>query len=252
IWAVDLDGLEAAMKYPDGTIYWPRGCDRLGFQYPPGGTLIGVDYGGVKFTDNDLSLVLDFIPGVGQAKGLIEAATGKDLVTGKKLSTLDRTLGVFGYVGKVKKIIKIEKAAEKVDKVNETVTAANKIDDAKATEKGIVQNKKAGDLREAAEEAKLKQSNPGADVQNQRYLRDKDGKIVKDPVTGEGRRIDHVVIKDKKAVDAVETTSQTANKKQQMAKEERIRNAGGSYVRDKKTKELIDVKDVPTRVVRHD
>ncbi len=32
------------------------------------------------------------------------------------------------------------------------------------------------------------------------YLRDKDGNIVRDPVTGEGRRIDFVVIKDGKVV----------------------------------------------------
>jgi hypothetical protein len=50
----------------------------------------------------------------------------------------------------------------------------------------------------------------------------------------------------------VETTSKTATKTRQLEKEDRIRNAGGTFVRDQNTRELIDVKDVPTKISRRD
>ena len=62
-------------------------------------------------------------------------------------------------------------------------------------------------------------------------MRDSEGKIVRDPETGEARRIDFVVVKDGKVVDSIEVTSETADKTGQTAKEERIREAGGSYIR---------------------
>lgn len=117
---------------------------------------------------------------------------------------------------------------------------------------GIRANQKAGAAREAVEQEILEKANPGASVQGQQFLRDSQGKIVKDPVTGQGRKIDHVVIKDKQAIDVVETTSQTANKGAQIRKEERIRNSGGTFVKDRTTKELIDVSKTPTRISRHD
>lgn len=83
-------------------------------------------------------------------------------------------------------------------------------------------------------------------------MRDKDGSIVKDPVTGEGRRIDFAVVKDGKVTDLVETTSPTANKIAQTEKEARIREAGGNFIRNPKTKRLYEVTDVPTRLSRRD
>jgi RHS repeat-associated protein len=108
-------------------------------------------------------------------------------------------------------------------------------------------NSKDGKAREAKTDKELKAENPDSKVQGERYLRDKDGKIVKDPVTDKGRRIDHAVIKDDKVTKLVETTSPTANKKPQADKEQRIRNEGGTYIRDKENKKkLYDVSDVPT------
>jgi hypothetical protein len=46
-----------------------------------------------------LSLVLDFVPFVGTAKGAIEAFTGKDLLTGEELAPWERALGVLPFVG---------------------------------------------------------------------------------------------------------------------------------------------------------
>jgi hypothetical protein len=131
----------------------------------------------------------------------------------------------------------------------QTVKTVDKVVDAG---KVMKQNQKAGAAREVLEKADLEKKYPDASVQGQRYLRDADGKIVKDPLTGEGRKVDFGVIKDGKAVDMVETTSQTANKVGQTRKEERIREAGGTFIKDKETKKLVDVKDVPTRISRKD
>jgi RHS repeat-associated protein len=97
-----------------------------------------------------------------------------------------------------------------------------------------------GAAREAKVAAALKAENPSAKVQNQQYLRDANGKIVKDPITGEGRRVDHAVIKDGQA-QTVETTSMNADKGAQLRKEERVRDAGGTYVRDRETRQVVPV-----------
>jgi hypothetical protein len=54
------------------------------------------------------------------------------------------------------------------------------------------------------------------------------------------RRVDHAVIKDGKA-QTHETTSMTADKTGQLAKEQRIIDSGGSYVRARDTKQLVPV-----------
>lgn len=46
-----------------------------------------------------LSLLLDFVPIVGTAKGWIETVTGRDLITGEQLSAVERALGIFGGWG---------------------------------------------------------------------------------------------------------------------------------------------------------
>lgn len=46
-----------------------------------------------------LSLVLDFVPIVGTAKGIAEAVTGRDLLTGEELAAWERALGVLPVLG---------------------------------------------------------------------------------------------------------------------------------------------------------
>jgi hypothetical protein len=46
-----------------------------------------------------LSMGLDFVPVVGQGKGLIEAITGRDLITGQELNEYERILGIVGPAG---------------------------------------------------------------------------------------------------------------------------------------------------------
>ncbi len=88
-------------------------------------------------------------------------------------------------------------------------------------------------------------------MQSEQYLRNADGSIAKDPLTGKARRLDNAVInKDGTPEAIVETTSKTANKKAQIEKENRIREMGGTHVRDRNTGKLVDFKDVPTTIDR--
>ena len=66
------------------------------------------------------------------------------------------------------------------------------------------------------------------------------GKKAIDPVTKTGRVVDHVVIKDGKAC-IYETTRLGASKDAQLAKEQRILDNGGNYIRGKETRELVPV-----------
>lgn len=99
---------------------------------------------------------------------------------------------------------------------------------------GILPNKEEGLRRENEVLEELKKKYPeteGYEIVSEAYLRDSEGKIVRDPVTGEARRIDFVVVKDGKVIDSIEVTSKTADKTGQIAKEGRIREAGGNYIR---------------------
>ena len=117
------------------------------------------------------------------------------------------------------------------------------------------QNKLDGLARETEVEIELEEKYPeeeGYTIESEVYLRDKDGNIVKDPETGEARRIDFVVIKDGKVVDSIEVTSQTADKTEQTAKENRIRENGGNYIKDKDGNLIEIPADVQTRIERRD
>jgi hypothetical protein len=107
-----------------------------------------------------------------------------------------------------------------------------------------------GTGREDLVAVELSEQYPGANVLAERFLRLADGKRAIDPLTGTARRIDFVVSKDGAALDAVETTSLTASKAAQIAKENRIRALGGTFVRDPATGALIDLSNTPTRIIR--
>lgn len=118
-----------------------------------------------------------------------------------------------------------------------------------------IKNKQDGLEREREVQKELEKQYPpedGYEIISEAYLRDKDGNIVRDPETGEARRIDFVVVKDGKVVDSIEVTSKTADKTQQTAKEDRIRDAGGNYVRDKNGNLVEIPSNVKTRIERKD
>jgi hypothetical protein len=57
-----------------------------------------------------VSVLIDFSP-LGNIKGVIGSVTGKDIITGEKLSMLDRVLGVLPFVGGLRKLARLEKMA---------------------------------------------------------------------------------------------------------------------------------------------
>ena len=118
----------------------------------------------------------------------------------------------------------------------------------------IEKNRISGATREVDVRGELAREYPteaGYHIESECFLRDEEGRIVCDPQTGKARRIDFVVIKDGEVVRSVEVTSETADKKAQMAKEARIRKAGGDYIQDRRTGELVPfASGVTTEIVK--
>ena len=111
------------------------------------------------------------------------------------------------------------------------------IDERNATYKAevVLKNKIDGCAREEKVMAQLKAEYPeslGYKTIREAYLRDESGKIVIDKETGQARRIDFCVCKDGKVIKSIEVTSQTADKTKQLAKEDRIKEQGGVYIKD--------------------
>ena len=118
---------------------------------------------------------------------------------------------------------------------------------------GLIKNKEDGLAREKEVQEELEKQYPpeqGYQIVSEVYLRDENGNIVKDPETGEARRIDFVVVKDGKVVDSIEVTSTTADKTAQTAKENRIRANGGNYIKDNDGNLVKIPSDVITRIER--
>lgn len=117
-----------------------------------------------------------------------------------------------------------------------------------------IQNKKDGLERERIVEKELKDkySETDSKIESEVYLRDSDGNIVRDNKTGEARRLDYVVIEEGKVVDSIEVTSKTADKTEQSAKEDRIREQGGDYIKDSEGNLVEIPKDIKTRIERRD
>jgi uncharacterized protein RhaS with RHS repeats len=110
-----------------------------------------------------------------------------------------------------------------------------------------IANKVKGSAREARVGAKLDGKFGKQNVLRERYLRDANGKIVRDQF-GKARRVDFVVKgKDGKGT-SIEVTSKTADKRAQIDKERSIRNRGGTYVRDPNTKKLVEVVNVSREI----
>jgi len=139
-------------------------------------------------------------------------------------------------------------------KIENKVLFANKeVNETKSEQ--LEKNREDGKNREDAAHEELKKEYPeseGYKIEREQYLRDKDGNIVKDPVTGEARRIDFVVTKDGKVVKSVEVTSEKAPKEPQTEKENRIREEGGIFIKDRETGELIEFpENVETEIRRY-
>lgn len=111
----------------------------------------------------------------------------------------------------------------------------------------IEQNRINGARREAEVQKELEEkykAEDGYEIRRQQNLRDKDGNIQKDPETGKKRVLDFVVLKNGKVVESIEVTSYTAEKTKQMAKEDRVREVGGNFIKDSKG----DLVEIPTEI----
>jgi hypothetical protein len=109
-------------------------------------------------------------------------------------------------------------------------------------------------LREIRLQKKLESMFGKENVLAERTLVDAAGNRVIDPITGEGRRI-HFIILDNSGVAkySVEATSRNQvsidGKRDQILKEDSIRDLGGTYVVHPQSGRLIDISAVQTRVV---
>lgn len=142
-----------------------------------------------------------------------------------------------------------------IDKSLASYSKAELSNNRDVNENSPIQNKLDGIAREKDVRSELIEKYPesqGYNIVGEAYLRDKDGNIVRDPNTGHARRIDFVVIKDGKAVNSIEVTSKTADKTSQMAKEERIRRAGGNFIKDTNGNLTIIPSNVHTQIERRD
>ncbi len=149
--------------------------------------------------------------------------------------------------------------AENADIAEEATSETNNIEGEQQENLSVdevkepIKNKQDGLAREAEVNSDLLKEYPheeGFEVCSEATLRDETGKIVKDRVTGEARRIDFVVIQDGTVVDSIEVTSKTAPKDLQMAKEARIRADGGNFIKDEAGNLVRIPDDVITRIER--
>ncbi|WP_110931549.1 RHS repeat-associated core domain-containing protein [Paenibacillus bouchesdurhonensis] len=106
-----------------------------------------------KFIKTGTSMALDFVPVVGNAKGIIEAVIGRDLITGEKLAPWERGLAVLGPLGKgtrnAAKLVKF--ADEAVDGIS--VLARNSDTVADAVKQGERAVDAAADAKTATKQA---------------------------------------------------------------------------------------------------
>lgn len=122
-------------------------------------------------------------------------------------------------------------------------------------ESRIIRNKVEGCRREQEVYAQLGEQYPeseGFKILSERYLLDKNGSMQRDPLSPHTcRRVDIVVAdSENNPIRSIEVTSVSASKEEQTAKESRIRDAGGTFVRDPDTGQLIDLSKTPTEILR--
>lgn len=167
----------------------------------------------------------------------------KETKTDEISEAKSKTEGISGKDVKPSFFDKLDKILDKVEK------------DMEKELPNVVQNKLDGCRRENEVAKDLEKQYPekeGYQVLRERVLCDKDGNPVIDEKTGQKRRIDFVVVKDGKVVDMVEVTSKTAPKQEQLAKEYRIRDNGGNYIKDYDGNTCRIPGNVETRVERRE
>lgn len=121
-----------------------------------------------------------------------------------------------------------------------------------------IPQKCAGLLREDAARRILASRYPNERIQSETYLLNRNGTRAIDPVTGQARRVDFVLFNEGNFTRRFEVTSQHANKRAQLAIEQRIltrhsngrRRTGPVYVYDRQNKRMVPVPPQVSQVVR--
>lgn len=114
----------------------------------------------------------------------------------------------------------------------------------------LAQNIAAGERRTLEEISELQRRFPGASILTERNLLDATGRQVLDPITGQGRRLDLVVVDRQSVIDVVEVTGINVSKFEQLTREARIRLAGGNFIRDPGSGLILPLNDLANRVSR--
>ena len=121
-----------------------------------------------------------------------------------------------------------------------------------------IPQKCAGLLREDAARRILSSKYPNERIQSETYLLNRDGTRAIDPVTKQARRIDFVLFNNGNFTRRFEITSQFANKRAQLAIEQRIltryangqRRKGPVYVYDRQFKRMVPVSSQVSQIMR--
>jgi hypothetical protein len=117
-----------------------------------------------------LSIGLDLLPGVGTLKGIIEAFTGRDLVTGDELEWWERILGIVPVAGVftgagrgaakaidategARNVIRAAKTARDADNITDVVRTADRVDDVADATRNVDRADDAADASRAADRA---------------------------------------------------------------------------------------------------
>lgn len=118
----------------------------------------------------------------------------------------------------------------------------------------VTKNKLDGTAREEQVMKDLVSKNGENNIIREALLRNKDGIPIKDPESGEARKIDFIVTKGEKVIESIEVTSETADKTSQMAKQARIleqaEKQGGAFIKDKHGDLIEFTRDIITEIRR--
>lgn len=121
-----------------------------------------------------------------------------------------------------------------------------------------IPQKCAGLLREDAARRILAGRYPNERIQSETYLLNRDGSRAIDPVTKQARRIDFVLFSEGRFTRRFEVTSQFADKRSQLAIEQRIltlhsngrRRTGPVYIYDREGRRMVPVPAEVSKLVR--
>lgn len=189
-------------------------------------------------------------------KGVIQQATSIMAVVGMLLAAAPAYPQVLGAAERAAARAAARSAARSSERSAASRVAVRQ-QSARAPCRAIPQ-KCAGLLREDAARRILSSKYPNERIQSETYLLNRDGSRAIDPVTRQARRIDFVLFSEGNFTRRFEVTSQFANKRSQLAIEQRIltlqsngrRRTGTVYVYDRAGRRMVPVPADVSKLMR--